>query len=163
VSEYMSNLPNENDAKIALDDVGLRQRQVVAMINIPWWYWWSVGIGWIVLGVIADLHNPWATSIATLLFGAIHATIAQRFLDGRHSTRQLSVRADMVNRHIPAIVLSGLLVLAALTTGIAIAFATNHVGRPVTLSSVIIAAIVVSAGPGFMGAVRRHADARISS
>jgi hypothetical protein len=159
----MTSVPSENDARTALEIVELRRRQVVAMINIPWWYWGSVGLGWIALGAVTDLHDPWATSGGTLLFGAAHASIAWRVLDGRHGSGQLSVRANLVSRHVPLYVLGGLIALAALTAVFATLFAERHVGHPVTLSSVIVAIIVITGGPLYMASVRRRAAHTISS
>jgi hypothetical protein len=159
----MTNVPSENDARTALENIELRRQQIVAMINIPWWYWVSVGLGWIALGAIADLHNPWATSGGTLLFGAAHASIAWRVLDGRHGSGQLSVRANLVNRHVPFYVLGGLIVLAAVTALIATILTVHHVGHPVTLSSVFVAVIVIVGGPLYMSSVRRHAAQKIAS
>lgn len=159
----MTSLPSHNDARTALENVERRRRQVVAMINIPWWYWGSVGIGWIALGAVTDLHNPWATSGGTLLFGAAHASIAWRVLDGRHGSGQLSVRANLISRRVPFYVLSGLVVLAALTAVFATIFTEHHVGHPVTLSSVIVAVLVVTGGPSYMASVRRRSAQKITS
>jgi hypothetical protein len=159
----MTNLPDENNARTALEDVELRRQQVVAMINIPWWYWWSVGAGWIALGAVTDLHIAWATSCGTLLFGAVHASIAWRILDGRHGSSQLSVRANLVSRHVPAYVLTGLVTLAAFTAVFATVLTLNHVGHPVTISSIFVAVIVIMGGPGLMASVRRRASKQITS
>jgi hypothetical protein len=159
----MTNLPSENEARTALENIERRRQQIVAMINIPWWYWGSVGLGWVAIGAVTDLHNPWATSGGTLLFGAAHASIAWRVLDGRHGSGQLSVRANMVGRHVPFYVLGGLIVLAAFTALFATIFAEHHVGHPVTLSSVIVAVIVIVGGPLYIGAVRRRAAQMLTS
>jgi hypothetical protein len=159
----MMNRSNENDATFALEEIELRRQQVIAMIKIPWWYWWSVGTAWIALGAVTDLRNPWATGIGTLLFGAGHASIAWRVLDGRHGSSQLSVRASLVSRRVPAYVLGGLLVLAAVTAIIATVLSLHHVGHPVTIASIVVAVIVIAGGPGLMAAVRRHSSQRISA
>jgi hypothetical protein len=158
----MTNMPSENDARTALENIERRHQQIVAMISIPWWYWGSVGLGWIALGAVTDLHNPWATSGGTLLFGAAHASIAWRVLDGRHGSGQLSVRASLVSRHVPFYVLGGLIALAALTALFATVLTMHHVGHPVTISSVFVAIIVIIGGPLFMAVVRRHAARKIT-
>lgn len=159
----MTKVPSENEARTALENVELRRQQIVAMINIPWWYWGSVGIGWIALGAITDLHNPWATSGGTLLFGAAHASIAWRVLDGRHGSGQLSVRANLVSRRVPYYVLSGLIALAAITAVFATLLTTHHVGHPVTFSSVFVAIIVIVGGPLYIANVRRRAAQKLTS
>ncbi|MEO9181802.1 MAG: hypothetical protein ABI298_09155 [Acidimicrobiales bacterium] len=159
----MFSVPNANDARIALHAIELQRQQVVAMIKIPWWYWWSVAIGWIALGVVTDLGSPWATGAGTLVFGAAHASVAWRVIDGRHGSRQLSIRRNLVSRHVPYYVLGGLIVLAVLTGVFATVFSLHHVGHPVTSSSVLVAIIVVIGGPGLMAALRRHASQKVTS
>lgn len=61
---------------------------------MPRWYWWGLAIGWVALGVLTDLEHPWLTAVATLVFGAVHASVAPRVLSGRHRSQQLSVRAS---------------------------------------------------------------------
>src|SRR3954454_24399873 len=104
-----------SDARASLDTVQRSRRSVLDEVGVPAWYWWGIALGWVVLGVIADLQHPWLTSAATLLFGAVHSSIAPRVVNGRHRTQQLSVRADLVGRHTAAVVLGGLVALAALT------------------------------------------------
>jgi hypothetical protein len=159
----MTNMPSENEARTALENIEFRRQQIVAMINIPWWYWGSVGLGWIALGAVTDLHNPWATTGGTLLFGAAHASIAWRVLDGRHGSSQLSVRANLVSGHVPFYVLGGLIALAAVTALVATLLTTHHVGHPVTIASVFVAVIVIVGGPLYMASVRRRAAQMIIS
>ena len=76
----------------ALDTVERGRRRVIAEIDMPRWYWWGLALGWIALGYVTDLEHPWLTAAATLAFGAIHAGVAPRVINGRHRTDQLSVR-----------------------------------------------------------------------
>jgi hypothetical protein len=66
----------------------------------------GLAAGWVVLGVIADLNHPWVTMAATLIFGAAHATVAPRVLNGRHRTPQLSVSADTAVPHTAGLAVS---------------------------------------------------------
>src|SRR5690349_21575993 len=100
----MTSEITEGDARLALSSIDVRRRQVIAEIDMPWWYWWGVGLGWVALGVVSDLGPVWASIAATLAFGAVHSAVAQRVLSGRHRSGQLSVRADVVNRRIPVLV-----------------------------------------------------------
>src|SRR5215475_7611237 len=98
-------------ARAALDTVERSRRRVIDEIDVPAWYWISVAVGWIVLGVIAELDNPLVTTLATLAFGAAHSAVAPRVINGRHRNRRVSVRADVAGRHLAAVVLGGLVVL----------------------------------------------------
>jgi hypothetical protein len=149
---------SDTEARLALGTIEHRRSQVVAEIDLPRWYWWGVGSGWIVLGVITDLGHPWLTLVATFLFGAVHSAIAQRVLSGRHGSSQLSVRADVVNRRIPFIVIGFLLTMGAVTVGLALLAETDGAGHPVTIASVVVAVAVICGGPNLMAAVRRRAQ-----
>ena len=149
---------NQVDAGLALDDIDRRRRQVIAEINVPAWYWWGVALGWVGLGLVTVAEMPWLSVAATVAFGAVHSAVAPRVIDGRHGSRQLSVRADVVSRHLPALVLGFLLTLVAIT--IAIALVTDGLGapQPVLLASVVVAIAVLVGGPRLVAAVRHRAE-----
>ena len=86
------------EARSALDAVRRERRRVLDEVGLPAWYWWGLALGWIVLGVIADLNHPWVTSAATLAFGAVHSTVAPRVVSGRNRTSQLSVRRELAGK-----------------------------------------------------------------
>lgn len=151
------------DAELALSAIDVRRRQVIAEIDMPWWYWWGVAAGWVALGVIADIGNPWASLIATVAFGAVHASVAQRVLSGRHRTGQLSVRAEVVSRHVPALVIGFLVVLVAVTVAIALLVNADGAGHPCTIASVMVALAVLGGGPRLMAAMRRRAEERMAA
>src|SRR5690349_22358820 len=109
------------EARSALEAVRSQRRRVLDEVGLPAWYWWGIALGWIALGVIADLDHPWLTSAATLVFGAVHSTVAPRVVNGRKRTSRLSVRADLAGRHTAAVVLGGLVALAGVTVAAALA------------------------------------------
>jgi hypothetical protein len=148
----------DTEARLALGTIEHRRSQVIDEIDLPRWYWWGVGLGWIALGVITDLGHPWLTLAATFLFGAVHSAIAQRVLSGRHGSRQLSVRADVVSRRIPFLVIGFLLAMAAVTVGLALLANADGADHPATIASVIVAVGVICGGPNLMAAVRRRAQ-----
>ena len=147
-----------SDAELALAAIDLRRRQVVAEIDMPSWYWWGVALGWVALGVISDLANAWAGLAATFAFGAAHASVSHRVLSGRHRSGQLSVRADVVNRHIPALVIGFLIVMVGAAIGIALAVHADGADHPSTIASVIVALAVLGGGPRLLAEVRRRAE-----
>ena len=62
-----------NEARAALDSVERGRRQVIDQIDLPYWYWFGLALGWIALGFITDLKHPWLTTAGTLLFGAVQS------------------------------------------------------------------------------------------
>jgi hypothetical protein len=148
----------ESEARLALGTVAERRRQVLAQIDMPAWYWWAVGMGWIALGIATDVGPAWLALVATLVFGAVHAAVAHRVLSGRHGSSQLSVRADEVSRHVPLIVVGYLLALAAATVVLALLADADHAGHPVAAAGVVVGVAVIAGGPRLMAAVSRRAQ-----
>ena len=148
------------DAGRALDDIDLRRRQVVAEIDVPAWYWWGLALGWVVLGFVTVAGIPWLSIAATVGFGALHAAIAGRVIDGRHGSQRLSVRADHVSRHVRALVIGFLVALVAVTVGIALVADALGAPQPVLISSIAVAFAVLIGGPRLMASVRHRAEER---
>ena len=136
-----------SEAQAALDTIERRRLRVIDEIDVPWWYWWGLALGWIALGVIADVGPDWLTTVATIAFGAAHASVAPRVISGRHASRDLSVRAGLAPPHLARIVIGGLVALGALTVGLALLAQADGADHPVTIASLIVAVIIVLGGP----------------
>jgi hypothetical protein len=149
----------QTEARAALDAIDRGRRRVIDEIDMPRWYWWGLALGWIALGYVTDLDHPWVTSAATLAFGAIHASIAPRVIDGRHRSDRLSVRRDVAGRHLPRLVIGALLCLAVVTVAGALLAKADGAGHPVTIASVLVAVMIVLGGPQLVAAYRRRAAA----
>lgn len=147
------------DASAALRAIEHSRQQVLAEIDLPRWYWWALAAGWVVIGLVSDIGRPWLTAAATLAFGTAHASVASRVLSGRHGSRLLSVRADVVSRHIPALVVGFLLVMTAATVVVGFAAAADGADHPATIASVVVAVAVGAGGPTMMAGVRRRGRA----
>ena len=156
----MTEQINRADASRALDDIDLRRRQIVAEIDVPAWYWWGLALGWVGLGLVTVAGIPWLSIVATVGFGALHAAVAGRVLDGRHGSRQLSVRADLVTRHVRARVTGFLVALVAVTVGLALVADALDAPQPALLSSIVVAFAVLLGGPRLMALVRHRAERR---
>ena len=145
------------EARAALDSVERGRLRVIDEIDLPGWYWWGVAVGWVALGVIADVAVPWVTTVATVVYGAVHATVAGRVVDGRHRSRRLSVRADVAGRQAPRLVMGGLVVLVGVTVAAALVARADGARHPTTMASVLVAVIVLLGGPRLLTVVRRRA------
>jgi 4-hydroxybenzoate polyprenyltransferase len=146
-----------DQARLALDTVERGRLRVIDEIGLPRWYWWGLALGWIALGVITDLKNPWATGAATLMFGAVHASVAARAASGRRRTQRLSVRAQLVGRDTARIVVGIVAALGGLTVALALAAHADGARHPVTIASVFIATIILLGRPQLIAAVRQRA------
>jgi hypothetical protein len=149
---------SESEAHFALSSIERRRQQVIAEINVPPWYWFFLAGGWILLGLLADFGPAWATIAATVLFGAVHAGISPRVLSGRRASSELSIRGDLVGRRLPVLVIGFLLVMTAVTVGLALALHADGARHAATWASVVVALLVLVGGPTLVGSVRRHAE-----
>jgi len=150
------------DAERALDEVERRRRQIIAEVSIPAWYWWGLALAWIGLGVVAVAAPGWAYVLATVGFGAAHAALAPHVIDGRHGSRQLTVRTDVVSGRTSMFVIGFLVVLVVVTVGIALVADALGAAQPALLASAIVAIIVLIGGPRLLALVRHRAEKRVA-
>ncbi len=147
------------EARAALGVVDRSRNRVIDEIDLPSWYWWGLAVGWIGLGLITDQRHPWLTAAATLVFGAVHAVVAPRVANGRHRTRQLSVKAEVAGRQMARLVILAVAALAAVTVAAALAAQADGAHHPVTIASILVAVMIVLGGPRLVAAIRRRTQA----
>lgn len=156
----MSSETSETGARSALASVNRSRQQVIAEIAVPGWYWWGLAVGWVGLGVLADYGPAWATTVATVIFGAVHAAIAPRVISGRHGSSSLSVGTHVVGHTVTAAVIAFLVAMTVTTVGLALWFQADGARHPATLAGVVVAALVLAGGPGLVAGVRRRIERR---
>ena len=157
----MSNEIAESEALLALSSIERGRQQVIAEIDVPWWYWFGLAAGWIGLGALADFGPSWSVIVGTGAFGAAHASVAPRVLSGRHGSSRLSVRSDMLSRYVPALAVGFLVVMTMVTVGFALIANADGARNPALLASVVVAMIVLTGGPCLMVSVRRHVQRQL--
>ena len=145
------------EARAALDTVERERRRIVDEISVPNWYWWGLALGWVGLGLIADVGPAWLTSVATFAFGAAHASVAPRVISGRRGSRNLSVGASIAPPHLARIVIAGLVGLAAVTVGVSLLAQADGADHPTTIASLIVAVIILLGGPLLLSEARKRA------
>jgi hypothetical protein len=146
-----------SEAQVALDTIERSRLRVIDEVDVPGWYWWGLALGWIALGAIADVGPNWLTTVATVVFAAVHASVAPRVISGRHASRNLSVRAALAPPHLARVVIGGLVALGALTVGLALLARADGAEHPVTIASVLVAVIIVLGGPLLSATARGRA------
>lgn len=158
MTEDISN----TEASLALEAIQRRRHEVLAEIDVPAWYWPSLAAGWAGLGALADFGPAWAASVATLVFGAVHSSVAPRVLSGRHGSTRMSIRGEVVSRWTPAVILGFLVAMVMLTIAVALVLNADGARHPATLAGVVVAALVLAAGPRIMSGVRARAQRRFT-
>jgi hypothetical protein len=144
------------EAREALDTIEHSHRQVLAEIDVPGWYWWFLALGWVAVGVIVQFGGAVLTALIPLVFGAIHAVLAQRALSGRHRTGDLSVRRDVAGHSVLVTVFGFLVALCAATVAVALLLDADGARHPSLFASVVVALLVLAGGPRLMAALRRR-------
>ncbi len=150
----MTDLTPEQ-AREALDVVGRARADVSHEVGLPRWYWWAMAAGWVVLGIIGAFGPAWLTTVATIAFGAGHAAVASRILDGRRRTRGLQVSRAVADRRVPIAVILMLLALVALTVVAALVLDADGARHPELWSAVLVAAVIGFGGPEMLKTMRR--------
>jgi hypothetical protein len=153
----METCVTPQEARAALDTLDRDRLRVIDEIELPRWYWTGLAVGWIALGFITDLKHTWITAAATLVFGAVHATVAPRVASGRHRTQRLSVSAELAGRHTFRLIIGALIALACLTIAGSLAASADGARHPVTIASMFVAVMIMLGGPMLLASVRRRA------
>ena len=153
--------PNEAEARLALADVEHARQRVINRIGMPWWYWWGLAGCWVGLGVLSDVGvSAWLVTVATLVVGAVHASVSQRLLGGRQRTGDVRVRRDVAGPRSALLVAAFLIALVLLTIIAAFALDADGAGHPATGASILVAVAIVLGGPQVMAAIRADATRR---
>jgi hypothetical protein len=153
----MENYIPPSEARAALDTIERSRRRVIDAIDLPSWYWWGLALGWIALGVMADVGPAWLSSVATFAFGTAHASVAPRVISGRHASRNLSVHPAIAPTHLARTVIGSLVALGAVTVGVALLARADGADHPVTMASVLVAVIILLGGPLLVAMARGQA------
>lgn len=143
-----------DQARAALDAVERAHRRVAEEVGLPRGYWWAMAAGWVALGVIGDLGPQWLVIAATLIFGAGHAFLASRLLNGRRRTDQVQVSAAVAGPRTAIVVVGMLFALVALTIGVAVALHADGDRHPGIWAGVLVAAIIGFGGPEILRVLR---------
>jgi hypothetical protein len=152
----MSISPEE--ARGSLAAAGSARRAVADEVGTPAWYWWGLGISWVVIGVLADLDVWWLTGAVTLVFGALHAAVFRYATSGRHRTSQVSVRRELAGSRTPLLVWLLLVGLVVVGAAFALLLAADGARHAASIASVLPATIVVLGGPRLVAWNARRAS-----
>jgi hypothetical protein len=149
-----------DEAAAALSAVERERLRVAEEIGLPAWYWRGFALGWILVGIAADLGSVWVSAAATLLFGATHAAVVPRVASGRHRSDMLSVRADLAGSRTAKVVLLFVATLGLVTVAVALAVSADGARDPSIIASVFVATLLLLGGPRLLAATRRPAPQR---
>ncbi|GAB41558.1 MULTISPECIES: hypothetical protein [Gordonia] len=148
-----------DQAREALGSVDGARRRVADDLGLPRIYWWAMAVSWVVLGVIGAFAPPWVTTVATIVFGVVHSTIASRLFDGRRASTHVRPARSVADRRIPLIVIAMLLTAVVVTVGAALALDADGTRHPSIWAAVFVAAILGFGGPQIFDDIRGRVGA----
>ena len=151
---------DEAAARLALSAVAHRRQQVLAEINVPYWYWAFLAGGWMALGALGDFAAGWVLSVCTLAFGAVHAVIGRRVVSGRSGSSQLSIRSELVTAQVPLAIGAFVIVMAIATIAVALLLHADGTRHPALDAGIVVGMLVFTGGPSLVAGLRRRALAR---
>ncbi|KYH43830.1 hypothetical protein [Branchiibius sp. NY16-3462-2] len=148
----MTNLDPEQ-AQGALQVAAAARRRVADELGLPRAYWWVMGLGWLGLGFISHYASPWVTVLATIAFGAAHASVASRWLDGRHRTGQIAVARSVAGGRVAATVIGLLLGAILVTVVLALGLDADGARHAGIWASGVVGIGLALGGPGLLAAM----------
>jgi len=146
-------------ARSALEAADRARRQVADEVGLPRGYWWAMAAGWLVFGVVGRQAPVWLAVVVTVAFGAGHAVLASRLLDGRRRTGRLQVSTAVAGRRTPAVVVGMLVALVGATVAAALLLDADGAGHPGLWATGLAAAVIGFGGPEILRVLRRWARA----
>lgn len=147
----MTNIDSEQ-AEQALQVAAAARRKVADELGLPRAYWWVMGVGWLALGFINHYTAPWVTVLATIAFGATHASVASRWLDGRHRTGQVAVARSVAGSRVALTVIGLLLGAILVTVGLALGLDADGARHAGIWASGVVGIVLALGGPGLLAA-----------
>lgn len=142
-------------ARQALGLVADARREVASEVGLPRAYWWAMGAGWAVLGVINQFASLWLTGAATLAFGAAHASVAARLLDGRRRTHRLQVSREVAGSRVAEVVIAILVVAVAVTVALALGLSADGARHSAIWAGAIAGLGLAAGGPMILSSTMR--------
>lgn len=135
------------EARRALAEADTARRIVADEAGAPTWYWWGLGAGWILIGVLAGLEAWWLTAAGTLVLGALHAAVGGRLMSGRYRSGSVRPSAEVAGRRTWLLMWLFLLAMGAVTVGLGFALAADGARHAAFFATLAPAAVVGFGGP----------------
>jgi hypothetical protein len=145
------NVP-PGEAARALDEIRLRQAQVIETAIVPNWYWWLVGALNVELGVAVDTRTPMAIGVGVPVF--VLGMLVGTGWVVRHAVH-VKVRNDLLLPRGVLLLVSFILLVVGVTLALAFSLRAAGVTHPATLGNLLGALLLGAGGPVVMRSLRR--------
>jgi hypothetical protein len=146
---------SETEARLALDSIEHRRRQVLAEVNVPPWYWVLLAGGWVGLGALAQFAPTWASVAGMVAFGAGHGAASPYLLSGRRPSARVRIRGGLAGQRLPLVVIGFLVVMSLATVVVALILNADGTRHPAVVAAAGVGAVVLFGGPALVSGLRR--------
>lgn len=140
----MGTAPDE--ARAALAQIRGHQEQVIRAALIPTWYWWTIGVGMVAIGAVADSRRPvvLATVIPVVAVCMAALTVAMIFGVGRGAR----IKSDeLLGGRGALLIIAFVWLVVGLTLGLAFGLRALGAPEPATIATAVGALVLVLRGP----------------
>jgi len=148
----MSDEVSPAEAAQALADIQLRQQQVIDLVTIPAWYWWTVGGLMVVLAFGVDSHSPVAIGLTVPVF-VLGMLAATGWVVG-HAFRHAQIRNGLLDGRAVVAILGFVALIVVATIGLAFGLRAAGAGHPATLACAAGGLVMGLGGPVLMRRLR---------
>jgi hypothetical protein len=136
-----------DQAAAELAEIQRRHEQVINAALVPVWYWWAMAAAIIAIGAARDSANPVVQAIVIPLAALVIAGLIVATIPGVRRRVQVNRATQPADARAAAAIFSLIVLVIAVTGGIAASLAAAHVPYPITIGSAAGAAVLVIAGP----------------
>jgi hypothetical protein len=149
----MSDRIRPDEAEGALAEVAQRHRQIVRLMDIPWWYWPVIAVLMVGLAVAVDTHRRAAVAAAVPIFviGVLASTAGMVLGRWRHAWP----RRDLIDPVGVLAILGFDAIIIGVSLGLAFTLRARGVGHPATWGVLAGAVLMIAGGP-FLNRLLRH-------
>lgn len=148
----MTGTIEPNEAAAALDEIGRRRHQVIDGGLVPDWYWWTIAIPTVVLGLVVDTRDALAIGVAAVLYAVGVALLTGWIVFG--GLRGVKVSEALLGPRGAGLIVGFVWLLVGGAIAIAFVLGAVGFGYPATAGTIACAAGLIIGGPRLMRRLR---------
>jgi uncharacterized membrane protein YgdD (TMEM256/DUF423 family) len=148
----MTDAMKPAEAREALAEMERRQQQVIDTALVPNWYWWTVALATVGLGVAVDTRDPAAIAVVAALYGVGIALLTGWIMFG--GLRHVKVHERLLGSRGAGLIVGFVWLVVGGTLGLAFVLQAANVRSAGALATLACAIVLVVGGPALMRRLR---------
>jgi hypothetical protein len=135
-----------DDASAALASIQIRQAQVIRAVQIPFWYWWAVAAGMVIIGAAVDTRRPLVLGIVIPIAAISLAGLTVAMILG--TGRGVRLKSDeLLGRRGALLIVGFVWLIIAITLGLGFGLQAAGAPEPATISTAAGGLLLALTGP----------------